>query len=478
MDGAARATVKTGSFEERVPFRLGTEEALELDATVRGRVPAWLAGQLVRTCPAVFRAEHWRAQHWFDGLGMLYAFRVGPSGVRYAQRLLEGATVRAARGDGRYQPAGFATPQVRSLWRRLFEPVPEITDNTNVHIVPAGEELLAMTESPHQLRVDPRTLEPRGVARWEDRLGELVTSAHPHFDVARREVLNVASELGASPALALLSHAYGGHARRLVARWPARRLPYVHSFGLSARKAALIAHPLTVNPLALLWSNKGFIEHFRWDAAEGTKLVVLDREGGPAREHRTDALFVFHTIHAFDDGEDLVLDVVAYDDARVVSALGRGALDRALPEVAPRPLRLRLRPGVERAVREPLGDLGFEFPSVHYAHVSGRAHRLVWGAALHPEGLRWRSTLVRLDTHTGATRTFAEPGWVFGEPVFAAEPGATEEGQGVLLCVGSHQDGARSAMLVLDAAAMEPLAWAEVATEVPLGFHGSFVRQR
>jgi carotenoid cleavage dioxygenase-like enzyme len=34
----------------------------------------------VRTAPAVFEQNGWRADHWFDGLGLLYGFRFEASG--------------------------------------------------------------------------------------------------------------------------------------------------------------------------------------------------------------------------------------------------------------------------------------------------------------------------------------------------------------------------------------------------------------
>jgi carotenoid cleavage dioxygenase-like enzyme len=71
---------------------------------------------------------------------------------------------------------------------------------------------------------------------------------------------------------------------------------------------------------------------------------------------------------------------------------------------------------------------------------------------------------------------FQEPGWLFGEPVFVARPGATAEDDGVLLTVGTHNERAVSALLVLDAASLDVHAWAEIPAPIPLGFHGSFFR--
>src|SRR5580692_9805613 len=117
----------------RAPFRADPHRDALLDATVRGTIPDWLRGELVRTTPAVFASGAWQAHHWFDGLGMLYAFRVG-QGVTYRQRLMESQVALAAR-EGRSPRASFGSPIVRGFWKRLFSPIPDVTDNTNVHIV-------------------------------------------------------------------------------------------------------------------------------------------------------------------------------------------------------------------------------------------------------------------------------------------------------------------------------------------------------
>lgn len=465
------AAAKRPVFENRAPFVIGTEEPLDVPATLEGTLPSWLKGALVRTAPAIFHTDTWSADHWFDGLGMLYAFRVAPNEVRYQQRLLASATAGKLR-RGKYKPAGFATQLTRSFLRRVFEPIPEFPDNANVNIIAMGDELVAMTESPRQLSIDRASLEIRGEVAYTDRLGDLMMSAHPHWDVARGKVVNVATRFGAKAGIVIYEHDLASRARTVVGEWRSSRLPYVHAFGLSAKSAVVIGHPLTVNPLSLLWSNRGYIDHFRWRASEGTRLVVIDRATGAVREHHTDAMFVFHVIHTFDDGDDTVLDVVAHDDASIVENLGRPALAARLPAVAPKPVRLRIN--ARGVTREALGDVGFEFPVVHYKRASGAKYQFAWGTSLAAGD--WRSSIHRLDTHSGKTMTFNEPGWIFGEPVFVAEPGGEREGQGVLVAVGTRAEGGQSAMLVLDAESLAVHAWARVEQAIPLGFHGSFVR--
>src|SRR5882757_4036257 len=146
----ALAPVST-PFANRAPFRLSRGDAHAEPAALTGALPSLLTGTLVRTCPAIFRGPGWNAGHWFDGLGMMYAFRLQSGAVSYDQRLLASlAHDRVMNEEGREKPGGFGTPPIRSFWQRLFQPLPEMTDNANVNVVPLGGEFVAMTETPFQ----------------------------------------------------------------------------------------------------------------------------------------------------------------------------------------------------------------------------------------------------------------------------------------------------------------------------------------
>jgi carotenoid cleavage dioxygenase-like enzyme len=446
---------------------------VSFDARLEGELPAWLRGDLVRTAPAVFERGGWHAEHWFDGLGLLYGFQIEQGRVHFRQTLMATAAEKATRQGGRYPSAQFSTPLRRSFWKRLLTPKPPITDNTNVHILPFGDERVALTEGPHQWVVDPITLDVRRLVAYDDDLGDMPMLAHAHFDFERQRIVNLGTQLGAQPALVIYEHAPNSRTRTVVGRLPMRRLPYVHAFGLTPRHIVIIGHPLTVNPLSLLWSNDGFIDRFQWRPGDGMRLWVMDRQTGAVREHHAPAGFVFHVVNAFDDGDTTVLDVAAYRDPGIVRQLSRAHLEQSgLPALSPSIRRYRLTAGRADAQVETLLEEGFELPQVSYRQKNGQRHQVAWGARI--AGGAQPSTIIRLDER--GTTTHSEAGVIYGEPVFVARPGATAEDDGVLLTVGSAVNEERSCMAVLDAATLQVRARAEVPLPVPLGFHGSFFR--
>lgn len=446
-------------------------------ARVDGAIPDWLRGDLVRTAPALFSQGGWAAAHWFDAVGMLYRFSVrSPTEVAWAQRPLECSFARHAQ-RGRVPQASFGTPNGRPWWRRLVQPIPERSDNTNVNVLKLGPDWVAMTETETQYVVDPESLSTRGAVRYDDALGaDLAMLAHPHFDFARGRAVNVGTKLGPQAELVLFEHAPAERRRVEVGRWKGREFPYVHSFVLTPTKAVLIDHPMRARPSSLLWSNKGYIDHFRWEGQSPTRLIVIDRKGGPNRVLETDAMFVFHTVHAFDDGDGVVMDVLAYPDAGIVDRFRMDRLATQPLDLRASLVRLRLDLARGTVKREELLADGFEFPSVSYRKVSGGRHGAVWGARLRDEGAGLRSTLVRVDPERGEVARFDDGDVVYGEPVFVARPGSTDEDDGVLLSVGSSPSSGRSHLAVLRAQDLERVATASVEAPLPLGFHGSFAR--
>jgi carotenoid cleavage dioxygenase-like enzyme len=148
-----------------------------------------------------------------------------------------------------------------------------------------------------------------------------------------------------------------------------------------------------------------------------------------------------------------------------------------LPDLRPSLRRIVMRPGRSHAELERLSDVGFEFPSTNYQRVSGRDYRFAWGAADGPQaGGTYPSSIVKVDVRTGSSSVFSDGEHVYGEPVFVARPGGSDEDDGVLLSVGTSQRTDSSALAIIDARTMALVAKAEVPRPIPLGFHGSFVR--
>lgn len=450
-------------------------EEVRVDALpVAGEVPAWLHGGLVRVTPAQMDFEKRSVAHWFDGMAMLNRFGFAGDGtVSYASRFLDTEARRAALASGGTSIAGFATDPCRSLFQRVqsvFDP--DLTDNANVNLSRVGDEYIAMTETPIPVRFDPETLETLGHDEGARRFGQ-ITTAHPHHDPERGELINFAAHLGRKSMYKIYARASSTEARTL-ATLGVREPSYMHSFALTGRHVVLIENPLVVNPLKLAFSGKSFIHNYAWKPELGTRIHAFDRRTGALTQSWTaDPFFVFHTINAYEDGDALVLDLCAYEDASIIGLLELDRLRSNADERGPdaRPLRLTLGAGGAVQTRA-LADVDLELPRINYRARNGKPYRYVYGGSTGDAPFIKR--LVKIDVEDGSHQVWDEPDAWAGEPVFVARPGGTEEDDGVLLSVVLDAEAGTSFLLILDAHTFTEVARAQAPHHVPFGFHGQF----
>ena len=461
----------------RIGFESIDEELNRDRLPLRGRLPGWLSGTLVRVTPAQLDVGGAPLRHWFDGLAMLNAFGVADGNVSYGSRFLDTEARRAAR-EGELGFRGFAQDPCRSLFKRVMSIVEAPrNDNANVNLMRLGDRYLAMTELPMPVEFDPETLATLGVQKYDDRVGGQVTTAHPHHDPDRDEALNYVTQFGPRSSYRLYAHPARSNGRRLIAKVGVREPGYMHSFGMSERYLVLAEFPLLVNPLELGFSGKPFIHNFRWKPERGTRFIVVDRHSGELRGiYEGPAFFGFHHVNAFERGGELVVDLCAYEDPSIIELLEVERLrDGArLPSVGLQRCRIELDGGT--VDYEPLAERGMELPRINYRAANTRDYRFAYGVGTRSPESDWSDQLVKVDVRDGEARTWHEPGRYPGEPVFVAGPDQRAEDDGVIMSVVLDTSAERSFLLVLDAGSFEELARAEAPQRIPFGFHGQFFR--
>ncbi|CCH33254.1 carotenoid oxygenase family protein [Actinosynnema sp. NPDC047251] len=443
------------------------------ELAVRGELPPWLSGTLVRNGPAKFESGDRSLRHWFDGQAMLHRFAFGGGRVSYRNRFLQTPSLKSLRDNGKIAFAEFATDPCRSIFARLFARS-EVNVNANVNVVLGDDRDWALTETPIAVRFDPETLATVGLTDPDDTIAGQVTTAHPHVAPLTGDLVNYVLKFGRRSLYQL--YRQRGATREPLATLATDRPGYLHSFAITERHVVLAIFPLVVNPLSFLLRGRPFIENYRWRPELGTRFVVFSQQDGSVvADGRTDAFFAFHHINAYDEDGRVVVDLCAYPDSSVVDALYldrvRGNAD--LPLAHPTRYTVDLADGAVRSRR--LADEALELPRISYRPHNGRDYRYAYGVGAHGGGRDdFLNQLVKVDVRSGRTWTWHEPGRYPGEPVFVAVPDARDEDGGVLLSVVLDSAAGRSCLLVLDAATFTELARAEVPHAIPFGFHGQF----
>ena len=448
---------------------------VELD--VEGRIPGWLDGSLLRNGPARFEVGGERVAHWFDGLGMLRRFAFDGGRVTYTDRFLRSRAYERVTEAGRMDGDQFGT-EGRGLLGALRDLVlPRPTDNANVNVLRMGDRFVAVTETPVGVAFDPETLETLERVRFADLDGQMMT-AHPHVDPETGETVTFSTHFGRTNRYVVSRRLPGGSRFHEVGAVPTDRPSYLHSFGLSRNYAVLAEIPFDVSPLRLLLPGGGaFIERYRWRPEEGTRFVVVDRDSGAVTaEVAAEPFFTFHHANAFEDGDALCVDLVAFDDPSVVDALYLDELEAGIPTVEAELRRYRVPLDGGEAARETVYDGGLTLPRVSPER-NTRPYRYAYGQGTPSPDGRVPARLVKVDVGNHTATEWVDEGTYPGEPVFVPRPGGRAEDDGVVLSVVLDAAAEASVLVVLDGETFAEIGRARLPDVVPFDFHGQYVER-
>lgn len=466
------------------PYTIGFTETpaeLALDSLpIQGKLPPWLTGMLVRNGPGTFQVGGQRYRHWFDGLAMLHKFSFGAGRVAYANKYLETHAYRRARETGRISYSEFATDPCRDLFGRVMSVFsPKITDSAKVNVAKIAGQYLALAETPIQVEFDLETLKAVGVFNYEKRIVGQMTTVHPQFDPLNGDTYNVVTHYHALSHYNTYRIKPSGQVEK-AGRVPVLNPAYLHSFGMSQNYIIIAEFPLVVNSIDLLLWLRPYIENFRWEPGRGTPFTILNRHTGQVEARfESDPFFAFHHVNAFERGDELIVDMVAYDDASIIQHYYLNRLNEASVELPFGTLRrYRLPLGQKRghAREEILSAACLELPRFDLERFNMNPdYRYVYACGLNPDQRAgFYNQIVKVDIAERSARAWNQPGCYPGEPVFVGRPGRAAEDDGVLLSVVLDAAQGNSFLLVLDARSLEELARATVPQPILFGYHGEY----
>ncbi|XP_048255585.1 beta,beta-carotene 15,15'-dioxygenase-like [Haliotis rufescens] len=503
------------------------EDQLEkpVDTDVTGTIPQWVTGTLYRNGSGMFKVGETTVKHLFDGMAVLHKFIIKDGKVQYQNKLLDSDTLtRSLKANrlvvGQFSTAAYPDP-CKSIFARFFSYfTPEMTDNTAVNIVPHGDMLLALTETPSVNIVDPETLTKKGSIPVDKLVAVHVATAHPHTD-SDGTMYNLGTSFNHKQAYNIIKvppKEKGGdnpfNRASLVSTFPSRwkvNIGYNHSFGMSENYFVVLEQTLVTNILKLplmSFAGTGF-ESCMYNYPDEKVLIHLARRSDGktlTTQYTADAFFCFHFINCYEEDSNLVIDFCAFDDGGVVhdlylSDVKKGVLGKhyaklrrcVLPldvEKAETGKNLVTLPDTSAtAVKQPDGSIFctpdyitgdasngvmMELPRINYAF-NTKKYRYSYGTRF----LTDKPMLTKVDMKTRTcVHWTTEDGDQPGEPVFIARPGGTEEDDGIILSpVLPMKPGRKGFLLVLDGKTFKELARAETppGVKMPLSFHGSFI---
>jgi carotenoid cleavage dioxygenase len=354
----------------------------------------------------------------------------------------------------------------------------------NTHVIPHRGRILALQESgplPYELDDELNTV---GTYDFRGTL-EGAFTAHTKYDAHSGELHAIAYYPTWDHVRHLVVDPTGRVSRST--RIPVADAPMIHDFALTENHVVILDMPVTFDPAG---AERGDIVPYVWNDRHPARVGVLPRAGGAVRWFEVDPVYYSHTLNAYEEGPNLVIDMTNFDAPFLVAGNGSGG-----PYGAGTPRLDRwtvdLRQG--RVRTRTLDDRPQEFPRVNEALVS-RRHRYGYSAASAemavayqavdgnpPPDRAFSNALIKHDLLRGTSQVHRLPrGAAASEAVFVPSDPCDEraaEDDGYAIAYVHNPDRGASDLVILAAQDFsgEPVARIHLPGRVPLGFHGSWI---
>ena len=430
-----------------------------------GACPPGLAGSLYRNGSGKFRRPGGSAAHWFDGDGLVRAFRIRDGEASLAARFVDTQKRRADAAANAVVTAGFGTagrPGVRLASA-------DDANAANISVMPVAGDLWALWEGGSPTVVDAADLSTKGVKTLRPDLAHKPFLAHPKVE-PDGDIWN----LGMMDDKALVWRV--GRDGTLVSA-ETIDLPcasYVHDFSASERWLVVILQPLIRKKDA---PASPYIDGFTWRPGDPTRILVIDKADlGSRRIYELPAFFAFHYGPAWAEADGTIrFDACVSADPSFATRGGREVLKGDWTPTPPPVLALiTLSPdGQGRLEQTPATA---EFPRADPA-------RSGWPRALtvHATGDATRPLFHGLATYNWSTHRADAfdfgPAHLVEEAAFAPRAGGAGELNGWLLVPSVNLVAKATELHVFEAAHLAdgPLCSWRAQVALPVGLHGAFV---
>lgn len=460
------------------PWLIGWQTAAKDDIRAahlvqQGTMPEDLRGTLYRNGPARHDLGGERYQHWFDGDGMVQAFRFTAQGVSHHGRFVRTAKYQQETQAEQFLQQAFGTVPVAST-----PPTGTGALNAaNTSVLPHAGALLALWEGGEAYRLDPHTLETLGTQSWRPDLAGVPFSAHPkvepdgtmwNFGMSVFQGILVLYQIAPNGKLAAVGTVNIDHAGML------------HDFVVTARHVIFVLHPL-VYDRSLAMAGKSFLDCHVWHPTHPTRILTIEKADlSKVRWHELPAHFHFHFGNAWETPDGMLhFDYCrTADPTRMTQTLRYVMRGENRPGALTRTALVHLHPTRGTVQLDNLPE-ATEFPRVD-PRLVGSQNRHLYSLVVPPglpEGRFWFHAVARRDLHTGDLDLFD-----YGEHTLAEEhimvprPGSTREGDGWLVGTVLDVKAHVTRLFVFDALHLAdgPIASASLPYALPLGFHGNF----
>lgn len=454
-------------YLESIYAPISNEVTLQ-DFEIEGEIPRDLNGAFVRNGPNPRQTPRGR-HHWFDGDAMLHAMHFDDGKATYRNKWIQ---------TPHFQ---METESQRPLWGGLMEPFSEnpkvglFKDTANTDVLYHNGKLLALWYlSGNVMTVNPDSLETQGPTHFEDTFNAKM-SAHAKVDPQTGELLFFG--FGMKPPFMFYGEigVNGKLQYQCPVELPGPRLP--HDMAFTENYAILMDLPVFYNMESLAkgrWKSE-----FHPNMPSRFALVPRHKRGGDVRWFEADPGYIYHTINAWEEGDEVVMTACMVDqpinprrqsDGEYAQMMANLRVSARLQQ-----WRFNLQTGDTKVVS--LCDRNTEFPSVNLTGL-GKKSQFSYNMCIADTPTLLFDGIAKYNIETGQSVTHVmDPGMYASEAPFAPADNASTEDHGYLVSFVRGGPGDVSEVHILDARQIEagPVAKIRIPEAVPIGFHATWV---
>lgn len=441
----------------RKPVR---DEVTITELEVRGSIPPELTGRYVRNTA---NPQTGYTEHWFIGDGMLHGMEIAGGKANWYRN-------RYVRTPMFANPGADRTSLSLNMETLTMD---HAVSAANTSVYAHGGKILALEEGAYPYEVD-KQLETVGPWTFDGALTGPFT-AHPKICPDTGEML----AFGYAQFEPYLTYYRVDPSGKLVQSTDITVTgpTMMHDFAASRNNVVFMDLPMIFD---LDLAMQGGMP-IRWSDDYPARFGVMPREGADTdvQWFDIDPCYVFHTLNAYDDGDDVVMYGCRVNELWRDSAEMKidGDADAGS---APCLTEWRLNTKTGKATETRLDDDGAEFPkvpNVQQGHRSRYGYTIGLGGGEGSDAVA--GALFKYDLDNGASKEVHQfpKGHEPGEAVFVAAEGGTSEDDGYMMTYVYQPETDTSYMAILDASnfAADPIAEIHVPRRIVAGFHTNWI---
>lgn len=468
-------------------------EADVFELEVIGEIPSTIHGAFYRVQPDhAFPPKFAETEIPLNGDGNVSSFYIKNGHVDFKQRYVKTPKLLAEREArravfGRYRNKYTDEPLVQDVLKGT---------TANTHVVFHDNKLMALKEDAPPMEMDPITLDTIGYIDYHGTLRCPTHTAHPKADDDTGEIVCYGYEAAgeASPDICSFTVDKTGRVTEEVwfqAPWPCM----IHDFWVTENWVVFPINGLK----ASLEQMKNGGDHFYWDETLDYQLLgVVPRRGAKpedAKWFKTPQGCYSHTINAYEEGGNLVLDANVWTDVHFpFFPNSKGERFFTDPTKVTSPI-LRYRFDPKRNTDTMIEPEGVHVPGVNeFGRIDdrllGKKYSRVWILKVDPtRPVRLNdhefaapnagfNTLVCYNFETGGLQSYHHgDDSTFQEPVFVPRHEGAAGEDGYLLVLADRYREGRNVLLLFEALDITrgPIAEIKLPFKLMDGLHGSWV---